>query len=95
MGYHNNQRINRKQKIITYFEEQHGRCAYCFNEMTLLNNKPNSAQVEHVLPQSKFKKLDSYFNEVAACATCNTTKADKPLRVFLASVIYRRTHGYE
>lgn len=91
MGYYKNRRINRKQKIINYYEEQNGKCAYCFNQMTLKCNQPNSAEVEHIIPKSH-RTIQGHFNEVAACATCNREKANKPLRVFLAGLAARMNY---
>lgn len=91
MGLYNGKKINRKQRIINYFEEQNGRCAYCFNQMTFKCGKPNTAQIEHIIPKSH-RHIQGHFNEVAACATCNREKADKPLREFLASRIMRMEH---
>lgn len=82
-------KISRKKRTVDYFMEQHGRCAYCFNEMTLALNKPNTAEVEHVVPKSH-RRIAGHFNEVAACATCNRRKADKPLRTFLSDLIRER-----
>lgn len=89
MGCWNGEKIDRKQRIINYYEEQKGRCAYCFNQMTLECNKPNTAEIEHIIPKSH-KHIGGHFNEVAACMTCNREKADKPLREFLSGLIERR-----
>ena len=82
-------KINRKQRAIDYFLEQRGRCAYCFNQMPLELNKPNTAEVEHIVPKS-YRRIPGHFNEVAACSTCNREKADKPLREFLSGLIERK-----
>lgn len=78
--------MNRKQRIKDYFAEQKGRCAYCFNQMTLELNKPNTAEIEHIIPKSH-RRIPGHFNEVAACSTCNRQKSDKPLREFLSELI--------
>jgi 5-methylcytosine-specific restriction endonuclease McrA len=89
MGNHNGAQINRCQKIIDYFVEQKGLCAYCFNKMTLKLGEPNTASIDHVIPRA-VGGLSDKFNEVAACVTCNNQKANKPLRVFLAELIFER-----
>lgn len=89
MGRHNGKKINRKQRAIDYFEEQKGRCAYCFGEMTLQLNQPNTCEVEHIIPKAH-RHIAGPFNEVAACAECNRRKADRPLREFLAELIAER-----
>ena len=88
MGWHEGKKINRKQRIIDYYNEQHGRCAYCFNQMTLKCGEPNTAEIEHVVPKSH-RHIKGDFNEVAACTTCNREKSDRPLREFLAVLIQR------
>lgn len=67
--------MKRKGKLVRYFNEQSGHCAYCNTEMTLELHKPNTAEVEHVIPRAKGGKKKAY-NEVAACHTCNHDKAD-------------------
>ena len=83
--------MKRKERIIKYYEEQDGKCVYCFEQMTLELDRPNTAQVEHIIPKAH-KRVTGHYNEVAACATCNREKADKPLRTFLAG-LGRRRHG--
>lgn len=89
MGCHNGKKINRKQRAIEYFEEQKGRCAYCFKQMTLELNKPNTCEVEHIIPKSH-RRIAGHFNEVGSCSTCNREKADKPLREFISGLIKRK-----
>lgn len=69
---------NRKERVVRYFEEQKGICAYCGIQMTLELNKPNTAEIEHIIPKSH-RHIKGKFNEVAACRTCNRIKGDKPL----------------
>jgi 5-methylcytosine-specific restriction endonuclease McrA len=77
--------MKRKARIRQYFEEQGGLCVYCFQKMTLKLNKPNTAQIEHIIPKAH-KRVTGHFNEVAACSTCNREKSDKPLRTFLSGL---------
>lgn len=88
MGRHNGVKINRKQRAIDYFEQQKGRCAYCFQKCTLKLNKPNTFEVEHVIPKAH-RHIKGTFNEVGACSKCNREKADMPLRAFLSILIER------
>jgi len=48
-------------------------CQYCRRNLTT-----KSATIDHVLPRSRGGK-STFENTVAACAPCNTFKADKPL----------------
>ena len=85
MGIFRGTQINRKQRIIDYYEEQKGKCAYCFNQMTLKGGQPNTAEIEHIIPKSH-RNIKGHFNEVAACSTCNREKAAKPLRQFISEL---------
>lgn len=77
--------MQRKEKLRRYFFAQKGKCAYCFNQMTLELGRENTAEVEHIIPKSHMK-LPGKFNEVAACHKCNQIKSDKPLFQVLAQL---------
>lgn len=81
--------MKRKARVRQYFTDQNGHCAYCFQKMTLDLNKPNTAEVEHIVPKSH-RRIAGHFNEVAACTTCNRIKADKPLRMVIHELQMRR-----
>lgn len=72
-------KVSRQQRIVDYFNEQEGMCAYCGTEMTLDLGHPNTAEVEHIIPKSVLH-IKGPYNEVAACHDCNQFKGDKPLR---------------
>ncbi len=59
------------------------RCAYCFR-------KPKRLTLDHVVPLSKGGS-NAISNCVPACATCNSSKGPKDLRVWLGIVIESRT----
>lgn len=75
-------RYSQRKKL---YDRQDGICAYCFNEMTFDNNRPNTVTRDHVIPRSKGGP-SSMFNLIGVCATCNQLKSDKPLLEFLTHI---------
>ena len=82
-------KTSRRARIVQYFNEQSGLCAYCHDPMTLELNKPNTAEVEHIIPKG-YRRIPGHFNEVAACTTCNRIKADRPLHECIGELITRK-----
>ena len=83
---------HRKARIVRYFKEQNGLCAYCFNEMTLALGYKNTAEIDHIIPKG-YRHIKGHFNEVAACMSCNRYKADKPLREVIIELRGRHCDG--
>ena len=77
--------MKRRAKLVGYFNEQAGHCVYCDTEMTLELHKPNTAEIEHIVPRSKGGKRKA-FNEVAACHACNHEKSDTDIGEWLRSI---------
>ena len=77
--------MKRKPTLVKLFNLQGGLCAYCQQPMDITKcNTPNAPTIEHLLPQSRFKKLaKEHFNMVCACRKCNNEKGDMPLVVFI------------
>ena len=74
---------NRQDIIAALFNIQAGCCFYCDKEVSLkLKNHPDSATVDHIVPQSKGGRNQAH-NYVMACKECNESKSDKPLVVFV------------
>ena len=60
------------------YAETNGHCMYCGDDVFSHWHSYSSAQVDHILPQSKYP--DFYWhpqNLVLACFFCNTTKKDE------------------
>ena len=74
--------LKRNKKLVSYFNEQSGACAYCHEDMTLKLGEPNTATIDHVIPRSQGGKKQE-FNEVAACSECNRLKSDRPVALFM------------
>lgn len=54
-----------------------GRCEYCGNDLLMSRQGYASAQLDHLLPQSKYPKFnDDVRNLVLACSTCNGIKSN-------------------
>lgn len=81
--------MNRKKTLVDLFDKQSGFCAYCQKRMTLSLGRPTTATKDHVIPKSKFRITDD-FNLVAACQSCNSLKADKPLSEFLGLLFVKK-----
>lgn len=81
----------RNKKLVAYFNEQSGACAYCHEDMTLRLGEPKTATIDHVIPRSMGGKKQE-FNEVAACSDCNRLKSNRPLAHFIrAHIGYLKT----
>ncbi len=72
----------RNGKIVRYFNEQSGICAYCREEMTLSLGYPNTATVDHIIPVSK-GGLRKHYKEIAACYDCNQKKRNRDIKEWL------------
>lgn len=87
---------SRKQKLTTLFNNQKGRCYLCGGDMTLALGKPNTAEVEHVIPvwylQSMKHKDYSLggFNLAAAGHLCNLVKAGLPVTQVATKLVEMR-----
>ncbi len=66
----------RKRRLVRYYNEQAGNCAYCLHEMTLELGYDNTATIDHFYPTSK-GGLKKRFNELAVCSKCNNKKGDR------------------
>jgi 5-methylcytosine-specific restriction endonuclease McrA len=75
-------KYKRNSRLIEYFNEQSGACAYCHTDMTLDLGHSNTATIDHVVPKSHGGKKNK-FNELAACLKCNIEKGDKNVVMFL------------
>jgi len=78
-------KVSRRRTLVRMFEAQDGRCAYCFNRMTLKLNRPMTATRDHVIPRYSGGPTEAW-NMVAVCSTCNTKKSSKPLPDFLDEI---------
>ena len=58
-------------------------CYYCACEMQLRGGAPNSATLDHLVPQSRGGQ-HTHGNTVLACLICNTMRADMPVDTFRA-----------
>lgn len=81
----------RRARCHALWRHQQGRCFHCGALMPdPMRQRPrhrlrrdDSATIEHVLPRTLGGRAD-WLNEVAACRSCNTGKADcPPLRIHL------------
>jgi 5-methylcytosine-specific restriction endonuclease McrA len=74
----------RRGRCHRLWQEQGGRCFHCdqpmpdpLSQRLRHRKRPDSATIEHVVPQSGGGVTD-WSNEVAACRRCNAAKADRP-----------------
>jgi len=72
----------RNFRLVAYFNEQSGFCAYCHEQMTLELGKPDTATIDHVDPKH-LGGGNGIFNEVAACSDCNSEKGCVPIATWL------------
>lgn len=70
-------------------EQQNHRCCYCGIKTTEIQNKKQSATVDHIIPRSK-GGLDEIDNYVMACLACNTHRGAMPAEEFF----YLVSNGY-
>lgn len=77
--------MKRKGFLRELFKAQGGECYLCGGKMTEELGKPNTAEIEHIVPKFwladkgiKKSKVNPY-NLAAAGRNCNAYKADKPL----------------
>jgi 5-methylcytosine-specific restriction endonuclease McrA len=74
-----------REWLARHYERQDGRCAWCGIPMFLppaRGRKPDRrATLDHVMPLAR-KGADSEANTVAACETCNATKANMIPQLF-------------
>lgn len=69
-------KLKRNKRLIRYFNEQAGNCAYCLYQMTLELGYENTATIDHFEPTSK-GGLKKRFNEIAVCSKCNNRKGNR------------------
>jgi hypothetical protein len=75
----------RKAALRELFTSQRGKCYLCSGDMTLELGKPNTAEIEHIVPSYILKREDiknnriATFNLAAARTDCNRYKAGAPL----------------
>jgi len=74
----------RRARLVEYFNEQGGRCAYCLTDMILDLGYDNTATIEHITPRADGGTKRGH-NEVCACFSCNNSKGRTPLVIWLAS----------
>lgn len=75
-------KFGRNPRLVDYFNEQSGICAYCHEDMTLDLGYDATATIDHVEPTSKGGPKRK-FNEIACCSSCNSVKSDMPVVEFL------------
>lgn len=75
----------RKQKLLDVFNQQDGKCYICGGTMTLALGRPNTAEIEHIIPKYFLQAIKHRdyslggFNIAAAGHLCNSLKAGKSL----------------
>ncbi len=81
---------------------QKGKCFFCYDEISIDSNKPNTAEVDHFLPISLQSRvattlhlnLNDIWNLVLACSKCNGSKSNRtPKQEFLYD-LERRNNYY-
>lgn len=77
--------MKRSKNLSKLFNAQSGECYLCGGKMTEELGKPNTAEVEHIVPkfllaEKGIKKSDINPHNIAAAGRdCNAYKAGKPL----------------
>jgi hypothetical protein len=82
-----NRIAEKPRTIITLFNQQAGKCAYCGEQMTLTDhyNSQTHATKDHVFPRSKGGRND-LSNLVACHRSCNEEKSNILLRYYLDAI---------
>lgn len=81
--------MGHKAKRLYFFNTQNGKCAYCFERMTMRINRKNTCTLDRIVPRSQGGP-STIFNLVGACFDCNNKKGDKPLSMFLRLIDEKR-----
>lgn len=71
---------------------QKGRCFYCYDSISVLNNKDNFADVDHFFPwvlQQDLPNVNGVWNLVLACKTCNRGEDGKFAKVPTVKLLQR------
>jgi 5-methylcytosine-specific restriction endonuclease McrA len=71
-----------KTLFAKLFRKQRGNCHLCGGGMSRVQNKPNFATFDHIIPKSKMRTMAISFirdNKKLACKKCNEERADKLL----------------
>ncbi|MDE2181712.1 MAG: HNH endonuclease [Alphaproteobacteria bacterium] len=82
--------------LVRHMERQNGRCAYCGILMFPPRDHPTSdrrATLDHIVPLMR-RGADSEANTVAACAACNSAKAEMTAQAFRLSAFLRARKAY-
>jgi len=81
---------------------QKGKCFYCYDDISIEANQPNTAQVDHFLPisfQSRVAtkvhlNLNEIWNLVLTCKTCNASKSNRTPSIDFLYDLERRNNYY-
>ena len=81
---------------------QKGKCFYCYDDISIEANQPNTAQVDHFLPISLQSRvatkvhlnLNDIWNLVLACKSCNASKSNRTPSIDFLYDLERRNNYY-
>lgn len=76
---------HRRRFLNTLAERQNHRCCYCGVRFVDIENHPDSASQEHIIPKSNIKIEDSK-NKVCACRGCNNKRGNMDILEFLTKM---------